>query len=64
VIRKGAAVIQIEAGKKYVRERMPGFFSKGRVPKYLDILYEPDGKTIKVTEAEYFSIGDRNIVFF
>jgi len=61
VTRGEEATIQVEPGKKYVRERMPGFFGEGRVPEYLDIIYEPDGKPIKASEAEYWRVGDQNV---
>jgi CRISPR-associated protein Cas5h len=55
----------IEYDKKYVRERVPGFFSQERVPTdYIDLIYEPDGKSIQVEDSDYWRVGDQNIIFF
>lgn len=57
--------IIVEPGKKYVRERLPGFFDKNRVPlDFLDLIYEPDGKPIKIEETRYWRAGGKNIIFF
>lgn len=57
---------EIEEGKKYFKEKMPIVMNQDRiVERYDDVLFEPDGKTIKAKVKNYWRLenGD-NITFF
>ncbi len=61
-----AGGIEIETGKKYLRERMPIKMTPERVvEKYDEVIFEPDGKTIKAKVQVYYQLenGER-ITFF
>ena len=68
IIKKGAVKkIKLEKGKKYGIVKVPGFMNKDRsVSKYLEFYYEEDGKPLKITEGEYYTLKgeDVNVVFF
>lgn len=56
----------IEEGKKYFKEKIPVVMRQDRVVKrYEDVIFEPDGKTIKAKVKNYFKLENgENIVFF
>jgi CRISPR-associated protein Cas5h len=58
--------IEIEANKKYFKEKMPIRMNPDRVVEiYDDIIYEPDGKTIKAKVKTYYRLENgENITFF
>ena len=58
--------LEIESGKKYFKEKMPIKMNPERiVEKYDDVIFEPDGKTIKARVNNYFRLENgENITFF
>lgn len=58
--------IEIESEKKYFKEKMPIKMNQERiVEKYDDIIFEPDGKTIKAKVKNYYRLENgENITFF
>jgi len=58
--------IEIEANKKYFKEKMPIRMNPDRVVEiYDDMIYEPDGKTIKAQVKTYYKLENgENITFF
>jgi CRISPR-associated protein Cas5h len=59
--------IELEKGKKYGVVKVPGFMNKDRsVLKYVEFYYEEDGKALKITEGDYYTLKDENvnIIFF
>lgn len=58
--------LEIEAGKKYFKEKMPIKMNQERiVEKYDDVIFEPDGKTIKAKVKNYYRLANgENITFF
>lgn len=58
--------LEIESGKKYFKEKMPVIMNPERiVERYEDVIFEPDGKTIKAKVKIYYRLENgENIVFF
>jgi len=58
--------LEIESGKKYFKEKMPIKMNQERiVKKYDDVIFEPDGKTIKAKVKNYCRLENgENITFF
>ena len=58
--------LEIESGKKYFKEKMPIKMNPERiVEKYDDVIFEPDGKTIKAKVKDYYRLENgENITFF
>jgi len=58
--------LEIESGKKYFKEKMPIKMNPERiVEKYDDVIFEPDGKTIKAKVKDYYRLENgENIIFF
>lgn len=58
--------LDIETGKKYFKEKMPIVMNPDRVvEKYEDVIFEPDGKTIKAKVKTYWKLENgENIAFF
>jgi len=58
--------LEIEAGKKYFKEKMPIKMNPERIiEKYDDVIFEPDGKTIKAKVQTYYKLENgENITFF
>jgi len=58
--------LEIEPGKKYFKEKMPIKMNQERVvEKYDDVIFEPNGKTIKAKVKDYCRLENReNITFF
>lgn len=58
--------VEIESDKKYFKEKMPIKMNQERiVEKYDDVIFEPDGKTIKAKVKTYFKLENgENITFF
>jgi len=56
----------IEEGKKYFKEKMPIVMTPKRVvEKYDDVIFEPDGKSIKAQVKTYLRLENgENITFF
>lgn len=65
IILKNTADLIIEPGKKYGIVKSPGFMNSDRiVSKFLEYYYEENGKSIKVKNADCYSIGDENFVLY
>lgn len=58
--------IKVEAGKKYIKEKMPIKMTPERVvEKYDEVIFEPNGKTIKARVNCYCQLDNgENITFF
>jgi len=58
--------LEIETGKKYFKEKMPIVMNQDRVVKrYDDVIFEPDGETIKAKVKNYYRLENgENITFF
>ncbi len=58
--------LEIEWGKKYFKEKMPIKMNQERVvEKYDDVIFEPDGQTIKAKVKNYYRLENgENITFF
>lgn len=58
--------LEIEAGKKYFKEKMPIKMNQERIiEKYDNVIFEPDGKTIKAKVKDYYRLKNgENITFF
>lgn len=58
--------LEIETGKKYFKEKMPIIMNPERViEKYDDVIFEPDGNTIKARVKTYHKLENgENILFF
>lgn len=57
--------IIIEPGKKYGMIKSPGFMNDDRVvTSYIEYYYEENGNPIKISNADYFKIGEDNVIFF
>jgi len=58
--------LEIETGKKYFKEKMPIVMNHDRVvERYADVIFEPDGKTIKAKIKTYFKLENgEDIAFF
>jgi len=54
-----------EEGKVYGRIRIPGYMElhneKRRVHKFIDVIYEENGKPIKIKRGKYYEIKDLNV---
>jgi len=57
--------LEIESGKKYFKEKMPIRMNPDRVVEiYDDVIYEPDGNTIKAKVKNYQRLENgENITF-
>ncbi|MEW6741040.1 MAG: hypothetical protein AB1325_14205 [Nitrospirota bacterium] len=58
--------LEIESGKKYFKEKIPISMNTARViGRYDDVIFEPDGKTIKAKAETYCKLENgENIAFF
>ena len=58
--------LEIETGKKYFKEKMPIVMNPERtIEKYDDVIFEPEGKTIKAKVNAYYRLENgENITFF
>jgi CRISPR-associated protein Cas5h len=58
--------LEVETGKKYFREKMPIIMNQNRVvEQYDDVIFEPDGKTIRARVKIYYKLKNgENIAFF
>lgn len=58
--------LELEQGKKYFKEKMPIIMNQERiVEKYEDVIFEPDGKTIRARVKTYCRLSDgENVSFF
>jgi CRISPR-associated protein Cas5h len=58
--------LEIESGKKYFKEKMPIKMNEERIiEKYDDVIFEPEGKTIKAKVKNYCRLENgENITFF
>lgn len=65
VILKDTGDLIIEPKKKYGIIKSPGFMNSERVvSKFLEFYYEENGKSIKLKNCDFYSIGDEKIVLF
>ena len=65
VILKEYYNILIEENRKYGLVKSPGFFDSERiVTEYLEYYFEEKGNSIKISEGEYYHIGDDNVILF
>lgn len=58
--------LEIESGRKYFKEKMPIRMNPDRVIEiYDDVIYEPDGKSIRAKVKTYYKLENgENITFF
>jgi CRISPR-associated protein Cas5h len=58
--------LEIETGKKYFKEKIPLVMTPDRIVKnYEDVIFEPDGKSIKTKVYAYYKLENgENITFF
>jgi len=58
--------LEIESGKKYFKEKLPINMNQERiVEKYDNVIFEPEGKTIKAKVKSYYRLENgENIIFF
>lgn len=64
IIRKDEAKLIVEETKRYGYERIPLYMDKNRVVKeYADVLFEVNGKPLKIVDGEYYTIGNDNVIF-
>jgi CRISPR-associated protein Cas5h len=62
-LKEGYKIIP-EEGKVYVRERMPLFMNDKRVvQKFIDVLFEMNGKPIKVKLEKFIRVKNDNLLF-
>lgn len=65
VLLKNASKIIIEPGKKYGLIKSPGFMNSERVvTNYMEHYFEEKGNSILVSQGEYYTIGDDNVMLF
>jgi CRISPR-associated protein Cas5h len=54
----------VEEGKTYIKERIPIFMNRNRViQEYADILFEANGRPLKVRDTIFYKIGEENVIF-
>lgn len=64
VLRKDKANFIVEEGKRYGLERIPLFMDNNRVVReYADIIFELNGKSLRISETEFYKIGSENVSF-
>ena len=64
VLRKDKANFIVEEGKRYGLERIPLFMDNNRVVgEYADVIFELNGKSLRVSETEFYKIGSENVSF-
>lgn len=64
VVRKDRGRLLIEENKRYCLERIPIYMNKERVvQEFADVIYEVDGKPVKMTGVESYRIGSDSVVF-
>ncbi len=58
--------LELEQGKKYFKEKIPIIMNQDRVvEKYEDVIFEPDGKTIRAYVKTYCRLSNgENVTFF
>lgn len=65
VLLKDDSKIIIEPGKKYGLIKSPGFMNSERVvTNYMEHYFEEKGNSILVSEGEYYTVGDDNVILF
>ncbi len=65
VLLKDKSNILIEPGKKYGLVKSPGFMNSERVvTNYMEHYFEEKGNSILISEGEYYTIGDDNVMLF
>ncbi|MEN4006113.1 MAG: type I-B CRISPR-associated protein Cas5b [Methanobacteriaceae archaeon] len=65
IIPRDKAKIKIESGKKYGSVKVPTLINSDRIVEdFKEFYYEEEGKGIIITEGEYYSVGDTNVIFF
>jgi CRISPR-associated protein Cas5h len=63
VIRRDRMEIMVEDGT-YILERIPLAMNRDRVvQEYVDILYEINGKELKIKKGEFYKVGEENVIF-
>jgi CRISPR-associated protein Cas5h len=64
VVRKDRGRLFIEENKRYGLERIPVYMNQERVVQdYADVIYEVDGKPVKMSDTASYKIGSDNVVF-
>lgn len=64
IIRKDKAKLIVEETKRYGYERIPLYMDKNRVvQEYVDVLFEVNGKPLRIVDGEYYTIGNDNVIF-
>ena len=57
--------IKAERNLKYGRVKVPGEITKERVvTKYLEFFFEKNGSPLTLLRGEYYSFGEKNVIFF
>ena len=65
ILLKNESKIIIEPNKKYGLIKSPGFMSSERVvTQYLEHYFEEKGNSIKISEGEYYRVGEDNVILF
>jgi CRISPR-associated protein Cas5h len=63
VIRRDKANVIVEEGKRYALENMPLFMDKDRkVLEYGDMIFETNGKPLRVNHGLFYEIGEENVI--
>ncbi len=64
VVRKDRGRLLIEENKRYGIERIPIYMNQERIVKeFANVIYETDGKPVKMSENSSYRIGPDNVVF-
>lgn len=64
VVRKDRGRLLIEENKRYGIERIPVYMNQERVvQEFANVIYEADGKPVKMSENSSYRIGPDNVVF-
>ena len=64
VVRKDRGRLFIEENKRYGLERIPVYMNQERVVQdYADVIYDVDGKPVKMSDTASYKIGSDNVVF-
>jgi len=65
IIKKDKVRMIVEEGKRYALESVPLFMDKDRmVLEYGNMVFETNGKPLKINQGEFYKIGRENVIFF
>lgn len=55
----------IDEGMRWVVENIPLYMNEGRVvEEYAEVIFDSNGNSIPLEEAEYYKVGEDNVVFW